>query len=252
MKNKYLVVGDFKEFFPNVTRVYPLNGYTVGFNDVYTLDDLSDGSIIIVNRLLDDVGIMEFKSLIPKIVSKCEGIIFEDLGILELLKDEDIIKIFMPSHSICSKYTLNEYLKYVDIAFISPDITYEEIEDISKSVKGKIGLNVGGLLPLMYSRRKLKTNYENYYHKKITNEITENITKMHFIMSENEFGTVIYDKRIFDGRRLLNLGNIAYYFMNIDLINNKDEFLKAYFNNEDIGDPIFLDQKTIYKLGGDK
>ena len=75
---------------------------------------------------------------------------------------------------------------------------------------------------------------------------------MHFIMSENEFGTVIYDKRIFDGRRLLNLGNIAYYFMNIDLINNKDEFLKAYFNNEDIGDPIFLDQKTIYKLGGDK
>ncbi len=227
---------------------YPLADFCVGMPNVFSYAEVSEDGYLFVNRILDNEGIDKLKDILDKV--KCKGIIFDDLGVLELVKDKKMEKILFLSHFNTNKESIRIYLEYVDSVIVSSDITYEEIKLINEEFKGKLTLFTLGYVSGMYSRRLLVDNYSKFHHLKKENpiEIIENDVK--FLVYENDYGTIFYHKPIFNGLELMNL-DAQYYFINsaflasddiINLLNN------TYQKEFDRG---FLDKETIYKLKGE-
>ena len=154
------------------------------------------------------------------------------------------------NHFNCNFESVNIWLDYVDSVFISNELTYEEIKEITKKCKKEVVLHVFGYNQIMYSKRKLLSNYYKYNNKevKLKNTIKDKASDIKFNVIEDNDGTIFLSNKIYDGSRLLDLDNVLYYYMNTSFI-NIDDALKFISNenidNTDIG---FLDRKTIYKL----
>ena len=257
MKNKFLIIpGKFAlEKVSGCDFLFPLQGFCVGIERTFSLENIPDSSYVYVNRLLDRKGIEDFRKLLPLFSKKVKAIVFEDLGILNILKENriDVETCFYGTHGVCSSYTANNLLTDVDTVILSNDITKEEIETILDKVTKKVGLFLFGHLPYMYSRRTLLTNYSKHFalENKKKRILKESVSKKEFFVVEDEFGTMFYDSCVFDGRVLLDK-DVSYFVIDLHLENilNIKEFmedffaLKAYPNTTD----GFLYRKTIYRL----
>ena len=257
MKNKFLIIPGTcaLEKVSDCDFLFPLQGFCVGMERTFSLESIPDYSYIYVNRLLDSKGIEEFTKLLPLFSKKVKGIVFEDLGILNVLKEHSIAveTIFYGTHGVCSSYTANSLLCDVDTVILSNDITKEEIDEILGHVTKKVGLNIFGHLPYMYSRRTLLTNYCKHFslENKKQRIIKEKVSKKEFLVVEDEFGTMFYDTCVFDGRVLLNK-EVSYFL--VDLRFEHVSSIKQFMQDFLAGNPIpnttdgFLYRKTIYRL----
>lgn len=231
--------------------VFPLKDFCVGIPNTFLLSSISEDSYLFINRILDNDSIDKLKNILNNLPSNIKGIIFDDLGIYELIKDLDIEKILYLSHFNCNSESINLYLDLVDTIIPSTDITYEELEYIVKNVNKELCLYTFGYVGVMYSRRLLIDNYSKYHNVLRENPIVIDNTNHKFLVYENEYGTYFYHNEIFDGRILYNL-NAKYYFINSVFL-DIDTIVKV-LNNESIshtGDG-FLYKETIYKLKGEE
>ena len=240
--------------FDFIEYLYPLKSYCVGFLHEYELDEIPNDAYVYVNRILDTKSIEEFKTLLPKIEKK-KGILFEDLGVYELMKDLNLQKILWASHANCSSYTINTYLKWVDSVVISPDVTKEECLEILSKASKPVLLYTYGPLPYMYSRRELLTNFARHFDLKAKREyrVREKTTTKGFYLIENEYGTVVFDEKVLDGRELLNSTNVFACLINLDWMEeeiNIAEWLKDFESGKTLPNTTegFLHQKTMYRL----
>jgi len=257
MKNNYLIIPgeNIVKKSPNVDFLFPLKGFCVGFKKEYELKEIPENAFIYINRVLDTEGILQFKELLPNL-TKIKGIVFEDLGVLELLIEENtsFLRILYATHANCSVDTINTYLDFVDSVVISPDITKEEIEVILEHAKKKVCLTTYGPIPYMYSRRTLLKNYQDHFDLKEQKELSleETGTKKKFVFFENPYGTVCFDEKKFDGRFFLNHENVFYHLINLDwdTIEDFDFWLEEFENKKELSQTFdgFLNQKTIYRL----
>ena len=258
MKNKFLIIPGTNtlEKVTNSYFLFPLKDFSIGYEKTFTLEEIPKESYIYINRLLDHEDIIKLIPLLPTIKEKVKGVVFEDLGILEILKENkiNVETIIYPSHAACSFYTVNSYLEEVDTVILSNDITKEEIEEILKKSTKPVGILVYGHLPYMYSRRTLLKNYAQNYgltHKKIR-VVKELVSKQEFLIFEDEKGTIFYDPCVFLDRYFLNNEKISYSivdlnFIKVESINKFIENLEkqAVLENTTEG---FLHRKTIYRL----
>ena len=137
--------------------------------------------------------------------------------------------------------------------FVSNELTKDEISTILENVKKPVCLHLFGYNQVMYSRRKLLTNWSEEFDipYKNTNIIIDKATKVGFRAVENEYGTVMYSERIFNGKELINKENVKYFYINTMMIDHNEvmDFINNinshYSSNEDNG---FLEKETIYKL----
>lgn len=231
--------------------VFPLKNFCVGIPNTFFVSEIPCDGYIYINRILDNDGIDELREVLDNLSKNIIGIIFDDLGIMELIKDLEIEKILYLSHFNCNSKSVNLYLDMVDTIILSTDITKEEIEYIINKSKKLVSLFTFGYVGVMYSRRLLIDNYCKFYNLEYENPIVIDNTDHKFMVYENSYGTYFYHDKIFDGRELLDL-NVKYYFINstfltidniVDFINKKD------IVNSDKG---FLYKETIYKLKGDE
>ena len=229
--------------------VYPLTFFCVGIPKTFSIKDIKeDNAYLFINRVLDTKGINQLKETLKDLPSNIKGIIFDDLGILSIIKDKPIEKILYLSH-FCTNYeSINYYNEYVDSVIVSTDITEEEIDTIiSKSTK-KVSLFTFGLIPSFYSRRTLITSYNKHYNLDKDNIMNTNINDKKFISIENEYGTMMYHYPYFNGLNLLNKD--TKYNLYFPILLSDDNILKIA--NNDISniecDYGFLNNKTIYKL----
>lgn len=255
--NKYLVslnnlneIDEYKKVGVS-TFLLPLKDFCVGYNTYYSIDEINSvfcDKYILINRVLDNNFLDEFKNICKRI--DCKGFIIEDIGLINVLKDCDKEIILFMNHFNCNYESINTWLKYVDSVFVSNELTYDEIKEITDKVNKKVVLNVYGHNQVMYSRRYLLKNYYDNYKLEYQNHkvITDKMGSVSFIMHEDLYGTVCLSSKIFDGRKLLNL-DAKYYYLNTSFI-DLDTTLK-FINNEEIinSDNGFLDKKTIFKLG---
>ena len=239
------------------TFLFPLKGFCVGYKD-YSLEEINkievSNKYILVNRVLDCQDIDEFKKIIPKL-KKIKGLVFEDIGIYQVIKnmDLDIELILFQNHFNCNKESINFWLERIDSVVVSNELTYEELKYISNNVNKGVVLHLYGYNQVMYSRRLLLTNF--YKEFKLVNKkqsiIEDQASHIRFRVYENDYGTVMYSDKIFNGKRLLDLPNIKYFYVNSMLVDHKRlmSFLKdikgPLIDSEDEG---FLDKETIYKL----
>lgn len=247
MQNNYLVVPNSKNEVLKLKGskiLFPLKSFSVGFNSYFDLEEITyDNSYLYINRLLSSSDIDLLKKKLDTISDNIKGIVFEDLGILEIIKNLNIEKIFFSSHILTNAKSINEYLKHVDSCVISPDITINEVNDILKNSNKKLCLYGFGHLPLSYSRRLLNTNYAKIYNLSTDKNLYIKNTGFEFIVNENEFGSVTYDKEIFSGLEETYEENVLYYIINLFEIG-----LDNFFNSNLNVTKGFLEKETFYKL----
>lgn len=228
---------------------YPLKGFCVGMPNTFLVSEIIDDGYLFINRILDNKGIDELKNILYNLPSTIKGIIFDDLGIMEIVKDLNIEKILYLSHFNTNSKSVNIFSSLVDSVILSTDITEQEIEYIINHSEKEVSLFVFGYVGVMYSRRKLITNYNNFYHLNSPNvldiENTEHLFKVH----ENEYGTYFYYDKVFNGLNLMNL-KAKYYFINSAFLTITD-IKKALNGESEETDRGFLDKETIYKLKGE-
>ena len=254
----YEIVKDLKDE-SNITFLFPLDGFCVGYPKTFKLDEIKDAGFIFVNRILDNAGIQELKAILLNLPSNIKGIVFDDIGILNVLIDNNIniTKILFLNHFNTNYYSINVFLNYVDSVLVSPDITQEETKEILKKANKPLVLYTFGYVNIMYSRRKLLTNYNDHFHKNVpkSSVLEEIISSKKFKIIENDYGTVIYPDKPYNGLRLKNEKNVLYHFINSVFLDNAS--IKEILNSDD-----FLENKypykylsenaTIYKLKGEE
>ena len=236
--------------------LFGLSNYCVGYN-TYTLDDIKNVEVsnkyLLINRVLDCKAIDELK-VILKDISGIKGIVFEDIGLVNVLNDFEGEKILFQNHFGTNKDSINFWLDRVDSIFVSNEITYDEIDYICKNVKKDVVLHLYGYNQVMYSRRLLLSNWSERFNieKKSTNVISDISSGIKFRAMENEYGTVMYSQNVFNGSRLLGLDNVKYYYVNTTMVDHDVimDFLTNKEHSSEDEDNGFLDRETIYKLKG--
>lgn len=253
MKNKLVtvinreIINDLRGI-RDVELLYPLKSFCVGYEIEFSIDEI-DGYIL-VNRILEDKDLDILEKLLAN--SKAKGIVFDDLGIIEIVKDLSMTKILLLDHIATNYESINYYLEYVDSVIISSDLTRVEIEEILKKANKPLVVNVFGLKTLMYSRRLLLSNYAIFHNLKIERKMDATISpSKYFKIIENDYGTKFYAGKYFNGLELLNCSNVLFYWYDlIDL--EQDKILPLIKDNkiDDVNsDILFLDKPTIYKVG---
>lgn len=268
MINKLLYIVNDKEIIDDLKKVgvknflFPLKDFCVGFNNTYDFDEIENESFIFINRILDNESLDLLEKKLNDNRDKIKGIVYDDFGVLYLINKLklNVITINYQNHFGTNYQSINENLKYNDSVVVSTDITKKEIDEILKKVEKEVCIFLFGLIPVMYSRRTLLTNFSKEFNIPTKNnvEIDEKISKNKFIMVENAFGTVGYQRNYYDGLELLNLENIKYFLVNPLFLSDKEQIqLISDIKNKKLTlniptDKGFLYKETIYKLREDK
>lgn len=261
MKNKFLIsinkLSDI-EVYKKVgvtTFLLPLQNFAVGYENSFNIEEINKygkDNYCLVNRMLDCKGIDELKNVILQLKT-IKGIIFEDIGVYELIKELglNIETIYFPNHFNTNYESINYFLnKGISSAFISNELTKEEIKDILNNANKELIVHVFGYNQAMYSRRLLLSNFNSYYD--LPNNRMTDIKEVHsgheFKVVENDSGTVLYNGVIFDGRELLHLNNVKYFYINSSFI--EQNVILDFLTGNEIANSNngFLDKETIFKL----
>lgn len=255
MKNNYLLLVTNKTIVSklkgesNITFLFPVKDFTVGFENTFRIDEIdTEHAYIFVNRLLDREGIEDFKSFIKNLPSNIEGIVFDDIGVLQVLNTtpNHLTKILFLNHFNCNYESVNAYLDYADSVVVSIDITEEEVKEILEKVNKPVVIYTFGYVNIMYSRRLLLTNYNNHFKREVP--LTSNLVndlKQDFKIVENRYGTVIYTGYPFNGLRYRGSKNVLYYFINSVFLTD-DEVIEIIHSNDN------LEQKYPYRYLSEK
>ena len=239
------VIKELKE--QDINLLYPLRFYCVGYEEEFAINEIDD--YVLVNRLLDDTELEELAIILNN--AHIKGIVFDDLGIIDIVKNLKITKILLLDHLATNTISINYYLDYVDSIVVSNDLTKEEITEIVKNSKKPLVLNVFGAKTLMYSRRLLLTNYALYHKISNQNYLEAQIDNKYFRISENAYGTKFYAKKYYNALELLDLNNVLFYWYDPIFLTSSD-IKKVVLNNDltaILNDPLFLHNATFYKVG---
>lgn len=246
-KNKTLLLVNNSSIIPKlknesaITFLFPVTGFCVGFTKTYKISEITEEGFIFLNRILDNKGINEFKELLKNLPTNIKGIVFDDLGILNILLEtkNELSKILYLNHFNCNYESINSFLDYVDSVVISTDITTSETKEILAKAPKPLVLFAFGYVQIMYSRRTLLSNYNKHFNAKLKKDVIlkETLTKQELKAIENEYGTVIYPKEPFNNLSLRYENNILYNLINgvfltdeeiINIITNEDNLEELY------------------------
>lgn len=234
--------------------LFPLEGFSIGY-DAFSFKDIekyAKSAYVLINRILTDEDIDTLLSLtIPKNVV---GFVIEDTGLMYELKDKGYELISFQNHLNNNYETINYWLDYFDSVVLSTDITKDESLEILKNSTRPLVVPMFLVPIIMYSRRRLVSNY--YEHEGIEHAPNTKISisemEIEFNLVESEYGTAIFDKDAIDARELISEveeKQIKYYlvctkFFDCDTI--KNVLNGEYIDGVGSG---FLHKKTVYRIG---
>lgn len=230
----------------DVTLVYPLRFFSTGYEEYFDINDIDD--FVLINRILTDSDLDKLEVILKN--SHVKGIIFDDLGILGVIKDLNITKILLLDHIANNSKSLNYYLEYVDSVVVSSDLSKEEIKLVVKNANKKVVVYAFGLKALMYSRRNLVTNYEKHFKIEENNILDASINNKYFKFIESKEGTKVYAYPYYNALELLVLDNVLYFWYDPILLDIENIIKVLHGDTKSIEtSSIFLDKKTVYKVG---
>ena len=249
----------------NCTFLFPLQEFCCGYPLTFKVEDITiSNSYLFINRLLTDEDLKKLQTIFKKLPNNIKGIIFRDLGVLELIKELNlkVEAIYYLAHNGLNYISINEYLDYVDSVVLSTDLTEKEIGKIIPKLKKKVVLFTFGLIEIMYSRRTLLSNFNRHFALENNNisNVVDSTTNKGFKVVENAYGTVFFSDKYYYNPSFFKVPNIKYYWLNplfLDVTTiskvlaklKKEEYDLTDLNLE--VDPIFLKEKSISKLKSD-
>lgn len=211
------------------------------------------------------------------------GVLYYDLGILNIVKNENIPidLVWHQTHMVTNYNTCNYYYdKGVKYGYLANEITLDEILEINQRTSMNLMVQVFGYPIMSHSRRSLLSNYFKSLGKEKKNRIYHLKEKEDtYLLKENKDGaSILFGKLINGTKPLFDLiqNNISYgildmqevdfevgdkvyekfsYILNhISEISNEEQEKIIFDMNKLIGDSTnFFYKKTIYKVKrGDK
>ena len=263
-----------------------LKNFSVGFDYECSIDEIqtlvkefSNKEIFIsINKNIFNDELPYLEEILTKLSSiKIKGILFYDMAVLYLKNKNNlnIDLVWNQTHMVTNYNTCNYYYdKGVKFAYISGEITLEEIIEIQEKSKSSLMVEIVSHQIMSHSKRKLLTNYYNSINKKYNGEVKTITEKENsYLIKEKKEGTIIKTDKILNGipiiRKLVE-NNIDYIVIdeseiNKDLIVKSLKIVNEIINNKNVNQNIensysllgnntsFFFNKTIYKVKkGDK
>jgi len=107
-----------------------------------------------------------------------------------------------------------------------------------------------GYNQIMYSKRKLLSNYGKHYDIDVSKKevITDTLGQIKFNIYEDKEGTIIYSDKVFYDKRILTLENVYFFYISSAFLKKEDVMAILNGNYKDISSG-FLDKETVYKVG---
>lgn len=232
--------------------LFALHEYSIGYPE-FTIEELKNLDVNVylnINIIMDTAKINSFKEIIPNLTF-AKGILFEDVGVYNILKDSEIPLIWNQAHFAINSVSINSWLKRVSSAVLANDLTKEEINFILDKIDKPLILPIFGFNMAMYSRRYLLGNYNRYHGYKMMNKSYLKINDANeFIAEEAENGTVLFYRKPFNYFAFLDEFDdnklLLYYFDATKIA--FEEYQNILNNTYTDSEEKFLNKKTIYKL----
>lgn len=219
---------------------------------------------VALNKNMHNNDLEYLKEVLKELENKNIKILYYDISLINLKQELNlnIELVFSEEHSVTNYATINYWNSMgANYAYLSNEITLEEILEIKEKSKSKLLVNVLGYIPIFVSERKLINNYLTYFNlDKSNNYYMEKEGKKYYIV-ENKYDTEVYSNYILnaiDEIKIYKEKNIDYLVFNSfnieennfnKIIENIDaitsEEVEKLLTNTDKG---FLYKETIYKV----
>ena len=227
---------------------------------------------ILVNKNMKDKDLEKLKPLLIELDKyPINGLLIADPGVLQLTKKINFKKPlgWAQEHLTVNAKTINYWQdKGYSMAFLSNELTIDEIELIRKQTTVTLFCQVFGYIPMFVSKRFLVTNYSKHFN------ITDDSKKYYMekegikhIVLENEDGTNVYYGKVLNAYleyQTLKEMNIDYLVFNGSFLDDDIVTMAIKNYTEKLGkDKIdwsldyktttgFYHQNTIYRVKKDE
>ena len=249
-------------FFDFFGIILPLKNYSIGFDYYFSVDEINElakktNVYVIINKFLHSKEIKEIKKVIDQI-KNIKAYFIEDMGLTKIIsKGQTIIY----QNHILNNYESVNYLNTLGYkkCVISNELTINELKEIKDKTESELYYFLINRNMLLYSKRKLITNYMlNFNIKEETKKlnIKEKVSNHELIIKEENGSSVIFNKKIFSASSYQKDINYDYFIININ--NMEDEEIKEILKNYKSGninldtDNYFLLNEIGYKVKKDE
>ena len=253
--------------------ILPLESFSVDYFKYYSISDIKEYKnstdkllYVVINKMIFNNELDNLLNVLKKLENiKVDGVFFYDLAILNLVKENKINLnlIYNGTHMVTNSDTIKLYYDLgVKEAYLSNEITKDEVLNIRHNTKSSLFILLLGNPVVAMSRRNLLTSYFANKNKSKNNLITikEPKSGQEFIVKEDSNGTTFFYNR------RLNLSNVykelVDFGINYGIIEQGDyssdeykELINAFisFNKQKIDELAghnrgFLYRETIYKV----
>lgn len=244
--------------------IIPIKDYSINLGLGFTVKEVKEFQklnkevFVVINKNIHNNELDGLKSLLLEVDKlKVKGIIFYDIALVTLKKEMNLQTdlVWNQEHLVTNYATINYwYDKGVKYAYLSSELTKQEMFDIKKQTKAKLFVNVFGYIPMFTSRRHLVKNYIDYFDLNSRDNINyiEKEGKKYLITDEKN-GTTVYSNYVFNAT-LEEFDSMDYGVFNGLFIGEEDfkKVLEAYLKKQDNGifpdEHGFLFNETIYKV----
>lgn len=274
--SKLLVIPINKDNFINLNKrnidgfIIGLKGYSVftsydiNIDEIKEIIKLTDKEIYIsINKPLFVEDIDKLKPIIENLSKlNIKGIIYDDIGLLNIVKEYNINLIWNQLHLGTNYETCNYwYKKGVKGSILSTELMLDDYINIKRNTSLPIFVYIYGYLPMFESSRELLTNYFKYMNSNKKDDVYylyEKERDKYYTIYENNDNTYILEDLI-DGIeevKVLKENNIDYLILNG--LNHEEEIFNSIVDSyiETLNGNIirksnnkgFLYKETIYKV----
>ena len=253
--------------------ILPLESFSVDYFKYYSISDIKEYRkntdkllYVVINKMIFNNELDSLFKVLKELENiKVDGVFFYDLAVLNLVRENNlsINLIYNGTHMVTNSDTINLYYDLgVKGAYLSNEITKDEVLNIRHNTKSDLFILLLGNPVVAMSRRNLLTSYFANKNKSKSDLITikEPKSGQEFLVKEDSNGTTFfYNKR-------LNLSNVYKELkdsgINYGIIEQGDyssleykELINAFvnFNKKKIDELVgynrgFLYRETIYKV----
>ncbi len=225
----------------------------------YVLKNPNKDIFVSLNKNMHNSDLEHLKETMLKLNNiNIKGVLYYDISVVNLHKKMNLNYdlVWSQEHSTTNYFTCEYWhSKGVKYAYLSSEITIEEIKEIKTQTDMKMLVNIFGYLPMFVSKRPLVDNYLKTFN------IKDN-SKIHYVKDKNNIypltynnSTCLYSRYVLNGiEEVDELKDIEYLVLNSFLIDDFKRILEGFKNNDSTyinskySNKGFLYKETIYKV----
>ncbi len=241
--------------------ILPVQDYSINFPNTFTFDEINEIKAIgpdvflVMNKSIYNEEIKVLTKVLKQIEAlNIKGIIFYDIAFIQLKAELNLKTdlVWAQEHLVTNYETINYwYDKGAKYAYLSSELTKDEIITIKKHSKAKLFINVFGYIPMFTSKRHLVKNYLDYFNldqKGLKKHIYKE-GKTYPIIDDNH-GTTVFSNYILN---ILDEDFLDDYLVFNSTFIDEKEFKKVLTDAHNFPfEHGFLYKETIYKVKKDE